>query len=146
MKLYAVTLSLILALPFAAQAQTAQSPVKESRVWMDGHSVIVRTETSTQAPAVCQSAFDRQVDQQGWHDEIYRAVEGDKAVVILSQRDADACRVKEVKITLWKAAAQKGKTVTETWVYNLKPAEVNRFLDNELPQIAVKFATSPVSS
>lgn len=140
MKFSAVTLALILALPFAAQAQ-----IKETKTWVNGRPVVVRTETSTQTPVACQAAFDQTLEQQGWHDQIYCSVNNDKAMMIVSQRDADACCVKEVKVTFWRSALVEGKTVTQSWVYTLKAGEVNRFLDNELPQIAAQFNAAPMT-
>lgn len=129
---------MLLALPFMVQAETKQ------RTWINGRPVTIVTEVTMQVPADCHLGFDQQLDQQGWHDHIYRSVEGDKAVVIVSQRDAFGYVSREVKVTLWKAVMKKGRTQTEMWVFALKPSEVNSFLDFELRDIAEQFAGTPV--
>ncbi|PTX97965.1 hypothetical protein [Opitutus sp. ER46] len=139
MKFSLVTLSLLLALPVAVSAQS-----KATKTWMNGRAVTIVTDVTTQAPAVCQTAMEQALDQQGWHDQIYRATEGDKAFLIVSQREEDACSVKEVKVTLWRAVSVQGKTHTESWVYRLAPSEVNRFLDSELRSVALQFTSAPV--
>ena len=132
-------LPLLLALPLVAQAE-----IKESKAWLNGHPVTVVTETSPQAPAACQVAFDQALDQQGWHSEIYRSLEADKAFVVVSQRPEDVCCADTVKIVLWKAVVQNGKTVTESRTIALRPNEVNRFLDTELRDVVARFKSAPV--
>lgn len=134
MKLSLVTLSLLLALPVAAQAET-----KENRTWINGRRVTVTTEMTTQAPALSLAMVNHQVDQQGWHDHIYTTVENDRAYFIYSQRDNNACSTCDTKITLWKAVVKDDKTYTETWVYTLRPNEVNDFLDRELLNVTGLF-------
>ncbi len=127
MKLSLVTLSLLLALPLAAQAET-----KETRTWIHGRRVTVTTEVTTQTPALSLALVNHQVDQQGWHDHIYTTTENDRAYFIYSQRDNNACATCDTKVTLWKAVDKDGKTHVETWTYTLRPSEVNDFLDREL--------------
>jgi hypothetical protein len=65
--------------------------------------------------------------------------------MIYSQRDnPQAAQTKEVKVTLWKAIRHEDKTYTETRVYVLGPAEINTFLESDLPAITERFKTAPI--
>lgn len=142
MKLYPVTLLLALALPLAAQ-----TGAKDNKTTVYGRNVTVVTETTALPPAACEAAFDRKIDQQGWHDHIYSSIGDDHAVMIFTQRKDNGCILKseslltQVKVTLWKATIKNGKTLTETRVYRLSPTEVNDFLETDLPEIAGQFVT-----
>lgn len=145
MKLY--TLSLLLALPLAAQ-----TGIKDNITTVYGRNVTVITETTALPPAACQAAFVDRINQQGQHEHIYSSARSDEPVMIVSQRRDTSCLLKsesilpQVKVTLWKATLQNGKTVTETRVYRLGPTEVNDFLETELPAVASQFVGSSAKS
>ena len=139
MKRIILVLLLVSAVPLVARAETRRSSI-------DGRSLTISTEIVADTPANCQMALDKRVDAEGgWHDHIFRAVEADKAFMIYSQRDnAEAAQTKEVKVTLWKAIRHEGKTYTETRVYVLGSAEINAFLERDLPAITERFKTAPI--
>lgn len=134
MNLRTFTVALLLAVPFTAHAGT-----QATQTWINGRTVTIRTEVTPADPAKCQHVVEQQLARGGWYNEIYRAADGDKAFLIFSQRAADPCQAKSVKVTLWRAVAQNGTTTMEAHEYNLKPAEVNSFLDTELLRLAVQF-------
>jgi hypothetical protein len=146
MKLCTVTLALLLGLPLAVHAES-----KVTKTTIHGRPVTVITETTTQAPAACHELFVQQINRRGWHDPIYRQVDGNRAIMIFSQRETGSVLnttswFKDVKITLWKAVSKNGKTQTEARIYRLPPSEVNDFLDTELRGIASEFAGAPLSA
>ncbi len=113
---------------------------------INGRPVTVITDVSTQPLATCVAALDNRIAQEGWHDQIHRAIEPEKAYVIYSQRNADPCCAHEVKIVFWKGIVKEGRTYTESWVYRLEQREVNTFLDTRLREIALVFKTTPLTS
>lgn len=134
MNIRTFTVALLVALPLGANAGT-----QATQTWINGRSVSIHTEESTMAPANCQKAVEHELSREGWYDEIYRVTNGNKAYLIFSQRAAEPCQAKTVKITLWRAVAHNGTTVMEAREYTLKAGEVNTFLDTELPTLAAQF-------
>lgn len=137
MKIRTAIISLLLVAPWVAQAE-----LKE-RSWINGRPVTVITDVTAEAPADCQSAFERMLDEQGSHHRIHRSSDDGRALMIVSRPTVTGLATKNVKITLWKAAVKNGKTETLTWVYTVPSAEVNDFLDLELPAIVDQFTQAP---
>lgn len=134
MNLRTFTLALLAVLPLAATAGT-----QETQTWINGRSVSIRTEESPAAPAKCQQAVEQQLAREGWYNEIQRVTAADSAYLIFSQRAAEPCQARNVKITLWRAVVRNATTVVEAREYTLKAAEVNAFLDTELRPLAAQF-------
>ena len=132
--------ALLFVLPLGAIAGTPAN-----QTWINGRAVSIHTEQTAVAPANCQKAVEQELTRAGWYDEIYRAVDDNNAYLIFSQRAAEPCQAKTVKITLWRAVAHHGTTVTEAREYTLKATEVNAFLDTELRPLAAQFKAGNTS-
>ena len=111
----------------------------ESVITIDSRPVQASTETATDLPPALLATLRGQLRKQGWHDIIYNNESPEKAFLYFTQRTMTNGQITGVRITFWKAIRSGDKTETSTWVINLKPTEVNRFLDEQLSAAALQF-------
>lgn len=127
------------ALVFASFAQAS-----ESMMQIGDRPVQVLKDQAVEGPQELSEAVQARISKEGWRDVIYSSATPEKAFLFYSQRTLKGRSITQVKVTFWKATKEAGRTVVESWVVLLDPAEVNSFLENDFSRTAMRFKSGKI--
>ncbi len=121
---------------------TLQASVTETKARIGHYDVTIATERVQQTPPDCHAKLLAELGKAGWCNQIYNSRSEEKSFLIYSQRVMRGATIQRVTITLWKSLRVEGGTHNESWTYVLEPGAVNKFLDDELRLLVVRFKTA----